>query len=445
MHYIVWLLSLTVVLASCEKYEPDLYEEEANGAYFDYGYAADFDKTVNFSDYIVGKPDTVSITLRVKLLGYLQSEARTLAVKTKALEGYKLADVFIPDVVFANNDYEKDIEVKVIRPEKEDSIYGVCIYLDGSGDIGTGIKGKDAVNLYVTESYGMPSVWYSHMDTYLGGWTKEKHIYLAEHTGDNHFYDKLYDNESGLHLYDSIISLNVSAVNALLADEPATPIVVDLPILKEGDYPAYTKPYFWDDYEEYLGLFRAGKFCRFTTMIGGSDTQRILDLYASEESRQKMEEEAVEFHKSDVHEMLKEYNLYAQQGIAIAEYRELFWVEMRDAVTYTMVVPFWWEDPQGLGTAEIVKKYFGDYSDEKYQFMLKTMMSKEGADNFVAASILPFIYDREKNAYAWDQSPLGGNLLIGEERLKECYRIIRAENNNWPPSLRFDIPNVSLD
>ena len=340
MHYIVWLLSLTMVLASCEKYEPDLYEEEANGAYFDYGYAADFDKTVNFSDYIVGKPDTVSITLRVKLLGYLQSEARTLAVKTKALEGYKLADVFIPDVVFANNDYEKDIEVKVIRPEKEDSIYAVCIYLDGSGDIVTGIKGKDAVNLYVTESYGMPSVWYSHMDTYLGGWTKEKHIYLADHTGDNHFYDKLYDNESGLHLYDSIISLNVSAVNALLADEPATPIVVDLPILKEGDYPAYTKPYFWDDYEEYLGLFRAGKFCRFTTMIGGSDTQRIFDLYASEESRQKMEEEAVEFHKSDVHEMLKEYNLYAQQGIAIAEYRDLFWVEMRDAVTYTMVVPF---------------------------------------------------------------------------------------------------------
>ena len=35
MHYIVWLLSFTMVLASCEKYEPDLYEEEANGAYFD--------------------------------------------------------------------------------------------------------------------------------------------------------------------------------------------------------------------------------------------------------------------------------------------------------------------------------------------------------------------------------------------------------------------------
>lgn len=445
IHYIASLLCLALALASCEKYEPALFDEEANGAYFDYGYAADFDKTLNFSDHIVGQPDTVNVTLRVKLLGYLQSEGRTLAVKTKPVEGYKLANISIDEVVFANNEYEKDIEIKVVRPEMEDSIYAVCIYLDGSGDIGAGINGKESVNLYVTESYGMPSVWYSHMDTYLGGWTKEKHIFLAEHTGDNHFYDKLFDSESGQHLFNAIISLNVSVVNALLVNEPVAPIVVDLPILKESDYPAYTKPYFWDSHEEYLGLFRAAKFCRFTTMLGGSNTRDVAALYVSEEGKLEMEEQAENFHKSDVLEMLNEYYSYAEQGIAIAEFRSLYWVEMRDIVSYTMRIPFWWEDPQGLGTADIVKKYFGEYSADKYQFMLKTMMREDGEDNFVAASILPFIYDKEQNSYAWDQSPLGKNQLVGEERLKECYRIIKAENDGWPPSLRFDIPDVSLD
>ena len=96
---------------SCEKYEPDLFEESANGAYFDYEYAADFNKTLNFGEYIVGDPDTVSITLKVKLLGYLEGESRTLAIKTKEIEGYELADVKIDEVVFANKAYEQMIQV----------------------------------------------------------------------------------------------------------------------------------------------------------------------------------------------------------------------------------------------------------------------------------------------------------------------------------------------
>lgn len=445
IHYIASLLCLVMALASCEKYEPDLFDEGANGAYFDYGYAADFDKTLNFSDYIVGSPDTVSVMLRVKLLGYLKSEERVLSVKTKAIEGYELADVSIDEVVFANKEYEKDIEVRVKRPAMEDVIYAVCIYLDGSGDVGTAIGGKDEVNLYVEWTYDMPSVWFSHMDTYLGAWSKEKHVFLAEHTDDNHFYDKLYDNELGMHVFDSIVSLNVSAVNALLASRPADSVVVDLPILKESDYPAYTKPYFWDEYEEYLGIFRAGKFCRFTTMLGGSNTRDVEGLYASEAGKLKMQEEAEDFHKSDVLEMLNEYYGYAMMGYPIAGYKERYWVEMRYELNYSMRIPFWWEDPQGLGTADIVKGYFGEYDAEKYQFMLKVMLKEEGASDFVAASIFPFVYDQELGTYAWDKSPLGKAQLAGEERLKECYRIIKAANDGRPGPKKFDIPEVELD
>ena len=361
IHYIVGLLGLTFLLTGCEGRDPELFDESANGAYFDYEYANDFEHTLNFSDYIVGHPDTVSVTLKVKLLGYLMDEARTLSVKTKDVEGYEPADVTIEEVVFANKEYEKQIEVKVKRPAVENEMYAVCIYLDGSGDIGTGIDGKNEIYLYVTESYSKPAVWYSHMDTYLGEWSKEKHIFLANHAGNDKFYSSLYDSKTEMHIFDSIVALNVSAVNALLAAEPQEEIIVDLPILKESDYPAYNAPYFWSEYESLLGMFRANKFCRFTTMLGGSTTRDIIALFASDAARQKMEEEADDFHKDDVLYMLNEYYKYASMGYPISEYRNLCWVELDNAVNYKVRIPYWWEDPDGLGTGDIVRMYFGEY------------------------------------------------------------------------------------
>lgn len=440
------LLGLTMAFTACEKREPDFFDGGANGAYFDYGYATDFDRILNFSDYIVGHPDTVDLPLKLKLLGYLKEESRTLAIKTKPIEGYALADVTIDEVIFSGKEYEKTINVKVCRPEKEDSIYAICIYLDGSGDLGTGINGRDEVNLYVTESYEMPVVWYSHMTTFLGGWSKEKHIFLAQHTGDNQFYANLYDEGLGMHLYDSILALNVNAVNSLLATQPQSPVVVNLPILKESDYPDYAEPYFWNQYEEYLGMYRTGKFCRFTTLLGGSNTRDVAALFASEEGQQKMEEKKDDFHKEDVLYMLNQYYEYAKQGIPLSEYKEHCWVEMRD-LTYDVRIPYWWEVSNGLGTDTIVKKYFGEYGDDKYRFMLQTMLKEDEkvdeAGRFVAASILPFI--KNGDSYAWDPTPLGVKQLVGEERLKECYRIIKAANDRRPASRKFDIPEVELE
>ncbi len=443
--HIACLLCIALAFTACEKIEPELFDESANGAYFDYEYAADFDRTLNFADHIVGAPDTVAVTLKVKLLGYLVDDERTLAVKTKDVEGYEPAEVIVDKVVFSGKEYEKDIEIKVLRPELEDTVYAVCIYLDGSGDIGTGISGKTEVNLYVKESYEKPSVWYSHVETYLGEWSKEKHMFLARHTGNNSFYSALFDNSQGMHLFDSILALNVSAVNALLASEPTEPIDVGLPILNETDYPDYREPYFWSDYKELLGVFRANKFCRFVYMLGGSDTKDVAALFASDAARDEMEASASDFHKDDVLYMLNQYYTYALMGYPISEYRNLFWVELRNNVNYNMRIPFWWEDPNGLGTAEIVKKYFGEYKDDKYQFMIKTMMKEDGPENFITESILPFRYDTEKGTYVWDSSLFGEKQLSGEERLKECYRIIKAANDKRPATRRYDIPDVELD
>ncbi len=440
------LLGLTIAFTACEKIEPDFYDEGANGAYFDYGYATDFDRMLNFSDYIVGHPDTVSLPLKVKLLGYLKEESRTLAIKTKPIEGYALADVAIDEVIFSGNEYEKMINVKVFRPEKEDSIYAICVYLDGSGDLGTGISGKDEVNLYVTESYEMPAVWYSHMTTFLGGWNKEKHIFLAQHTGNNQFYASLYDEGLGMHLYDSILALNVDAVNSLLATQPQLPVVVNLPILKESDYPDYAEPYFWGQYEEYLGMYRAGKFCRFTTLLGGSNTRDVAALFASEEGRLKMEEKKTDYHKDDVLYMLNLYNECAKLGVPLSEYKERCWVEMDNVTEYDVCMPFWWEESNGLGTDTIVKKYFGEYGDYKYRWILQRMVEQDGAENFVAASVFPFI--KVGDTYVWDETPFGEKQLRGEERIKECYRIVKAKYDGLPSRIKERIgliPDVSLD
>lgn len=445
-YYILGLFCLMFALTACEGREPDLFDKDSNGAYFDYDYANEFEHTLNFSDHIADNPDTVSVTLKVKLLGYLMDEARTLSVKTKPVEGHSLAGVAIEKVVFANKEYEKQIEVKVKRPEFEDTVYAVCIYLDGSGDIGSGIVGKNEINLYVKESYEKPEIWYSHMDNLLGTWNKKKHIFLAQHKGDSHFYSNFYESLNQQHNYDSILALNVSAVNALLAVEPEEGIeLVDLPIIKESDHPAYTEPYFWSEYEETLGLFRANKFCRFVGMLGGATTNNIAALFASKEAKTKMDNEAENFHKDDFLYMLNEYYSYAKLGYPISEYKNLCWVKMGGA-NYKVRIPYWWEDPDALGTGEIVKKYFGEYNDEKYKFMLQTMLAEDGADNFITESILPFVYDKENETYAWDNSPFGEKQLSGEERLKECYRRIKDVNDNdLPPSRRHDIPDVVLD
>lgn len=440
INYIIGLFLLSLVLVACKDSEPFLYDEDSNGAYFDYEYENEFEKRVDFGDYIIGEPDTVIVTLKVKLLGYLMDEARTLAVKTKDIEGYEPADVTIGKVVFANKEYEKQIEVKVKRPQVEDVTYAVCIYLDGSGDIGTGVVGKNEINLFVTESYVMPDTW-SDIELYQGAWSKEKQKFLVRLTADNEYYSKLFDI-TGIPDNKANIALNSSAVNALLANETEVNAALEFPIMKETDEPAYTEPYFWAEYEDILGFFRSNKFCRFIGMLGGATTNNVAALFASEEARAKMEEEAENFHKDDVYYMLNRYYDYAKQGLPISEYRNLCWVEIKNTGNYKMRIPYWWEDPDNLGTAEIVKKYFGEYDAEKYQFMLKQVMKKDGAENFVAASIFPFVYDKENGTYVWDNSEFGKNKLAGEQRLKECYKIVKAANDRLS---KFDIPSLPAE
>ena len=95
--------------------------------------------------------------------------------------------------------------------------------------------------------------------------------------------------------------------------------------------------------------------------------------------------------------------------------------------------------------SEVVKKYFGEYDAGKYQFMLVTMSVEDGIDDFLAASLFPFVYVKESRSFAWDDTPFGKDRLSGEARLKECYRIIKAANDDLLPNRRYDFPDVELE
>ena len=440
--YTAWLLALALTFTACDTIEPDFFDENYNGAYFDYQNASDYDTTLNFAEYKVGNPQVNNVAMNIKLLGYLTDETRNLSIKTKGVEGYELAKVTIPDVTFGNKEYQKEIEVIVERPEAEDVTYAVCIYLDGEGDLGTGIAGKNEYTIYVKESHEKPTIWAGQIPSYFGNWKRETHAFLANLTNNDYYYNDFKVNENVLN-WAFIENLNILAVNSILAEDSQDHIAVNIPILDPEDLTyntaGYNKPYFWDNYKEYLGFYSSYRLYDFTRSVNSANTQNIVQAY--ENAKEKMEEKRPTYHKEDFLAMQNAYYNYPELGYTIDQYKDLMWVEVEQPTVYIdngngksyMRIPYWWEDPNNLGTGEIVKKYFGEYSDEKYQFMIKTMTKNEGTEDFVIATILPFTIT--ENGYGWDET------VGGEERLKECYKIIKADRK----SSRYDIPDVKLD
>lgn len=429
-----------MLFTACEKIEPDFFDENANGAYFDYDYSHQFEKSINFRDYVLEQSDAVPVKINVRLLGYLSDETRSLSIKSKAVEEYELADVTIPEVTFAGKEYQKEIEVFVKRPEIKDSVFAVCLYIDDKGDISSTIDGKDEFTIYVTESYEQPEVWNSTVNKYIGAWSKEAHEFLARFTNDNAYYDKFYKNNNGELQYDvnTLIAMNQLLVNTLLEEEPAEPIAVEVPILRADEYAVYEEPFFWKEHPG-LGKFYSAKFCRLSHEINAANTKNIIERYASEEVKAYIEENKTDIHKQDVKYMLDEYYRYPRMGYSISEYKELFWVEINNKINYDVRIPYWWEDPDKLGCKSIVEKYYGEYDNSKYQFMIKTILKNKGSD-FVVAELFPFSADLDKYKFDWD------NEIGGEEKFKEYYNIIKAAYDAVPAGVyKFTFPELGTE
>lgn len=446
--YITTLLtSLALFFTACDKNEPDFFDSTANGAYFGYENASDFEYTLNFADYIIGKPKEAPVIVSINLLGYLSDAQRSLSIKTKKVEGFGVAKVTIPEVVFSNNEYKKEISIMVERPEVEDSTFAICLYLDGTGDLGTGINGKDEFIIYVKEVYEAPLFW-NRVSYYLGNWNKDKHMFLAS-TLNNNKYHETFIRDSQLDT-DAVKEANRVAVDTLLAKEQDIPEYIDIPILEETEKIDYAEPFFWKDCKAYLGEFKGKKLSIFAKdILSGANTANFMARYADAGTIDKIKEKEKDFNINDVYDMLLEYHSYASSGYPISEYKERCWVEIKrkNINAYKVLTPYWWEDPNKLGTANIVKSYFGEYSDEKYRFMMNKMIEALSSENFVVAEMFPFILNKEKNSFTWDNIERDGNIVNGEDYIKECYKIIKSGYDSASKGIKdmFSFPELNLE
>ncbi len=447
--YILGVLSLVLSFTACDKIEPEFFDGNYNGAYFGYDNSDDFQYNLNFSDHTSGMPDEVIVPVNIKLLGYLKEEKRTVSIKTREIKGYELPEITIPEVFFENKEHEKIIEVKVKRPTVENEEYAVCLYLDGEGDLGSGIAGKEEFFIYVTEKYEQPELWAGVLETnYLGQWNKDKQIFITNLTGDNDFLKKLYSRittDSKVIDYEAATKQNATIFNSFFTEERNEPVTFNFPILSTQDNPQYNEPYFWDKYSEYQCKYTTDRFFALNSLFGKVlNTANIEEAYIGENDIKKVKDKRKEFHVEDVLEMLKNYYLYASLGYPIQEYKDSCWTEMfnKNINAYEVVQPYWWEDPDSTGAAQIVKDYFGDYSIDKYKFMIQAMISNEGSQNFVAAKMFPFVRNLETNGYEWDSS------VGGEDYMKNCYTIIKDRyDNNTSDKIKekFNFPEKKFE
>lgn len=430
---IMWLFALAFFAVSCEKQEPDFYDKNENGVYFDYETNEDFQQIINFADHVLGNPEELTVNLNLKLLGYMGEGDRKAVLKTKPVDGYPEATVTLPEVVFTSEESEKTIDIAVTRPDERDTEYAVCVYLDAEdpeSQLGYGITGKEEFVIYVKEAY--TPAWdndnpYTMSYMYLGPWSVDKHIFFINMTQDNN-----YASASKLNDYYTVLDYNLQAVNTIRqqrVENPDTPITVDVPFVSDN---YYAQPPYWGDlHNQYLGTYSPSLFASLASAVG-ANTSNEQELLGKEES-------VKELHKSAVNSMMNQYNNYLYWGYKCNNYRNSSWVPMYADMDYEVVQPYHWSNTFAYGAGDMVSAYYGEYSAEKYQFMIKTWLEKQGTDNFVLIQMFPICLADDWWSAQWDDT------IGGENQIKECYKAFKDAYDAAPAgTYSFTFPELNL-
>ena len=429
---ITGLLSMAFLATSCEKEEPDFYDKNENGVYFDYAGQEEFQTSVNFADHVLGNPQELKVELDVKLLGYLMENDRKAVLKTKPVEGYPEATVTIPDVVFTAEESEKKVEITVARPQERDTEYAVCLYFDADdaqSQLGHGIKGKEEFVIYVEETYTPAWTDYDWFVMYIGTWTVDKHIFFINLTQDNN-----YASVSKLNDYYTVLNYNLIAVNALRqqhAENPDEPITINIPFSSDN---SYAKPPYWgESHDKYLGNYSSGLFASLASAAGANTTNEF-ELLGDENA-------VLDLHKTAVKAMMNQYNIYIYQwGLTGNMYKSYSWTPMYAEMEYDVVKPYHWENTWAYGAGDMISQYYGEYSEEKYKFMIKTWLEKQGTENFVLIQMFPVCLSDDWWSAAWDST------IGGEDQIKECYKAFKAAYDAAPAgTYNFTFPELNIE
>lgn len=430
---IMWLFCLAFLATSCEKQEPDFYDKNENGVYFDYNVNEEFQQSINFADHVLGNPQELTVNVNIKLLGYMLEGNRKAILKTKTVENYPEASVTIPEVVFTSEESEKVIPIIVNRPEERDTEYAICLYFDAedpNSQLGHGIAGKEEFTIYVKEAYTPAWSDYDWFVDYIGPWSVDKHIFFINLTQDND-----YANPSKLNDWYTVCDYNLRAVNALRQqriDNPEEPITVDIPFTADN---YYDMPFYWGEYHnQYLGNYSSSLFANLAKAAGANTANEIELLSGNEDTIKGLNKIAVKF-------MMDEYNkFFYSWGLTCDSYRYQTWIPMFADIDYEVLQPYQWSNTYVYGAGDMISHYYGEYSEEKYKFMIKTWLEKQGIDNFVLVQMFPLLLDWYTYSAAWDGS------IGGEDQIKECYKVFKTAYDASPEgTYNFTFPELTIE
>lgn len=414
--YILLFLLTGSWLASCEKSEPPFYDANSNGAYFDYD-KEKLDTIINFADYILEDPKEITVKIKIKLLGYVEDFDRTLVLKAIAMENYPQAQVTCPEVVFKAGEYKKEIEIKVGRPETQDTRYGMTLSVDEErSDIGIGAEGFENFNVYVEDSYQTPAGWEYNAGMFFGEFSAEKHIFIVKVTKDE---DYAYNNNPW-GVYPDYQLAVIDSIREHNQAHPNEPLNIAIPFISGG--PEYPKPYYWTEkHDKYLGTYSSSSFISLCNSIG-ADTSNEKELFNGEEENLKG------LHKKAIVAMMESFNNYFNRGMSFDNFRNEQIPMLKD-MDYDVVTPIWW-----TACSSMITPYYGDYSEAKYKFMIKTLLNAKG-DKFFLPEMFPIYQDwNSDTGFAWD------TLLGGEAGIKECYKLFYAEWEKNKDQYDFTFP-----
>lgn len=429
------LFAAVAALVSCSQEEVDYYDKNYNGIYFNYEDAEDLETTVNFADYVLDNPTEVEQTVNLNLLGYVAETDRRFVIKTREVEGYPLADVTIEDNVLPAGAHDLKCKYKVGKPAELDKTYAVELYFDptdANSDLGEGAEGFDKFIVYVTETYKEPSSWSYPAGDYLGEFTSEKYKFMVQITGLTDFYTYAkWENSFASQAVDSIRAYNKA--------HPDSPTTIVLPFYYDEWNPIeYSKPDYWnEDYDTYIGEYTTETFVSLANNLG-ANTANENEVFPKDKSV-LAEIKA----KSDVLSMMKNFNSYWD---APSNFKYDYDVEPMSAdVDYDVIQPSCWKEYDDYGSYNdaypYIVKYWGDYSDAKYKFMIKTWAAHTtNTEDPVFIQLFP-VYLGWKEDWSgmeakWDEA------LGGEAGMKKRYSVIKAEYDKNPAAYDFTFPTV---
>lgn len=423
-----YILSTVIVLtffSACTQEEVDVFAPGNDGAYFRPNSNGSMDTTVNFANHLLDETPEVSIPIDVSILGYINGTGtRRAVIKTKPVEGYDMADVAVDELIFEAGEYQKSVNVRVSPPDTMGKVYAVCLYFDSedpASQLGMGINGRTEFTIYVTESYSRPSNWNSSLSLYLGAWSVEKHKFMV-----HVLHDDQYTQSSNWGDFSNFNKLAVDSARKYNQAHPDDPLPFAIPIVEYCTYD--TPPYYWGPQQEkFFGTYTSQHFVSLAKALNMTTQNEVALVGTNDEAV------LAENNRQAVRGMMVQYNeYYSWYYLNATDYEDFINIPVLPNIDYDVVKPkMWSEEP----SAEVVRNYYGEYSPEKYRFILRTLSAALGS-NFTLARLFPMdiFYDFNGQLNVnWNSK------LDGENLMKQYHDIVKAAYDNTP-GLGFEIP-----